>query len=128
MIKVNTSGSFNNSFDFLRRAKSRSYLHILTKYGDQGVAALRAATPKESAATAEAWGYEIIDRAGYFSIKWYNTHRDHEGSGRTPVAVLIQYGHGTRGGTFVEGRDFINPAMRPIFDQIAADMWKEVTK
>ena len=74
----------------------------------------------------KGWTYEIVNRPGYFSIHWLNTHT--EEPGHIPVAVLIQYGHGTRNGGYVHGRDYINPAMRPIFDQIAADMWKEVTK
>ena len=91
-----------------------------------GVAALKAATPEESGVTAASWYYEIVDRPGYYAIHWLNSHvRD---PGRIPVAVLIQYGHGTRQGGYVEGRDYINPAMRPIFDQMAAAMWREVTR
>src|SRR4051794_12213984 len=126
MIKVITSGSWSNTYDFLRRMRSRQYLLATEKYGPQGVAALRVATPTESGKTAESWIFEIIDRPGYFSIQWLNT--DTVEPGHIPVAVLIQYGHGTRGGGYVQGRDYINPAMRPIFDQIAADMWKEVTR
>jgi hypothetical protein len=126
MIKVIPSGSWNNTQDFLRRMQSKRYLLATEKYGPQGVAALRAATPEETGKTAQSWTYEIIDRPGYFSIQWLNS--DTVEPGHIPVAVLIQYGHGTRGGGYVQGRDYINPAMRPIFDQIAADMWKEVTK
>jgi hypothetical protein len=126
MIKVISSGSWRNTYDFLHRMQSRQYLQATKKYGPQGVAALRAATPKERKDGAESWFYEIVERPGYFSIQWLNT--DTVEPGHIPVAVLIQYGHGTRGGGFVQGRDYINPAMRPIFDQIAADMWKEVTK
>lgn len=91
-----------------------------------GVAALRAATPVESSETAQSWYYEIVDRPGYYSIHWLNSHIVEPG--RIPVAVLIQYGHATRNGAYVEGVDYINPALRPIFDQIADDMWREVTK
>jgi hypothetical protein len=90
------------------------------------VAALAAATPRDSGETANSWTYQIVQRPGYYSIVWSNTHT--EDPGHIPIAVLIQYGHGTRRGGYVQGRDYINPAMRPIFDQIAADMWKEVTK
>ncbi len=91
-----------------------------------GVAALSNATPKESAETANSWYYEIQQRPGYFAIHWLNSNV--EDPGRIPVAILIQYGHGTRHGGYVQGIDYINPAMRPIFDQMAADVWKEVTK
>ena len=111
---------------FLRRMKQRQHLVGLEKYGPIGVAALKAATPVDSSDTANGWYYEIIDRPGYYSIQWLNSNTVEPG--HIPVAVLIQYGHGTRQGGYVQGRDFINPAMKPIFDQIAADMWKEVTK
>ena len=126
MIKVTTSGSFAKSQAFLQRMKNREQFKALEKYGSIGVAALRTATPKESSETANSWYYEIVNRPGYFAIHWYNSHV--EDPGRIPIAVLLQYGHATRNGGYVQGVDYINPAMRPIFDQIAADMWKEVTK
>lgn len=126
MIKVSVSGSTKNADAFLLRMKSRSYLKQLEKYGAIGVAALRTATPKDSSETADGWYYEIVDRPGYFAINWFNSHT--EDPGRIPVAVLIQYGHATRNGGYVQGVDFINPALRPIFDRIATDMWREVTK
>ena len=127
MIKITVQGSFQNAFAFGARIKQRSYLTQLgPKYGPMGVAALKAATPVEHGETAAGWYYEVVDRPGYYSIHWLNSHLVEPG--HIPVAVLIQYGHGTRQGAYVQGRDFINPAMRPIFDQIAADMWKEVTK
>lgn len=126
MIKVFTRGTFDNTDAFLKRMKDRSYLKQLEHFGAQGVAALRAATPRDSGETAQGWTYEIVDRPGYFSLHWLNTHT--EDPGRIPIAILIQYGHGTRTGGYVQGRDYINPAMRPIFDQIAADLWKEVTR
>lgn len=126
-IKVKTSGSFNHSLDFLQRVKNRTYLRALgPKFGPMGVAALAAATPVESGETAEAWYFEIVDRPGYYAIHWLNSHL--VDPGKIPVAVLIQYGHATGNGAYIEGRDYINPAMKPIFDQIASDMWKEVTK
>ena len=126
MIKLSTSGSLTQTTKFLRRMQQREYLKPLAKFGARGVEALRSATPEDSGATAEGWSYEIIERPGYFSIQWLNSHT--EEPGHIPVAVLIQYGHGTRTGGYVQGRDFINPAIRPVFDQIAADMWREVTK
>lgn len=124
MIKVTTKGSFKNTNKFLQRMKKREQFRVLEKYGSIGVNALKAATPVDEGETAAGWYYEIIQRPGYFSLQWLNSHK----AGDIPVAILIQYGHGTGTGGYVQGRDFINPAMRPIFDRIAADMWREVTK
>lgn len=127
MITARVDGSFARMEEFANRIKKRSYLTMLgPKYGPIGVAALMAATPVDHGITAKSWYYEVVDRPGYYSIKWCNSHI--EEPGHTPVAVLIQYGHGTRWGGYVEGVDYINPAMRPIFEQIAVDMWKEVTR
>jgi hypothetical protein len=118
-------GSFDKAMGFLQRMQARSQFAALAKYGPIGVAALAQATPKESAETANHWYYEIVDRPGYFSIRWRNSHTTLQGD---PIAVLLQYGHATRNGGYVQGRDYINPAIQPIFDQIANDMWKEVTR
>lgn len=126
MIKVTTSGNFRNTEAFLKRMQQRTYLRNLAKWGPIGVTALKNATPVDSAKTADSWYYEIVDRPGYFSIHWLNSHI--EEPGRIPVAVLIQYGHATRNGGYVQAQDYINPAMAGIFNQIAADMWKEVTR
>jgi len=98
----------------------------LEKYGAQGVAALQAATPVDSGETREGWYYEVVKGKGYFAIHWYNSHVVEPGT--IPVAILIQYGHGTRSGGYVQGVDYINPAMRPIFEAMADEMWREVTK
>lgn len=124
MIKVTTKGSFKHTEEFLRRMKAQEQFKALAKFGPKGVAALSSATPKESGETAQSWTYEIVQSAGYFAIHWYNTHVERG----EPIAILLQYGHGTGTGGYVEGRDYINPAMRPIFDQMAEDMWKVVTK
>jgi hypothetical protein len=126
LLRVTTRGSFSNTEAALKRLTSRSYLTILEKYGPIGVAALKAATPVDSSATADGWYYEIVDKPGYFAIHWLNSHV--EDPGQIPIAVLIQYGHATRNGGYVNGQDYINPALAPIFDQIATDMWKEVTR
>jgi hypothetical protein len=126
VIKVKTSGSFFKTQAFLQRMKNRDQFKVLSKYGPIGVAALRSATPIESGRTAQSWYYETVDRPGYFAIHWYNSNI--EDPGRISVAAIIQYGHGTRQGGYVQGIDYINPAMRPIFDQIVTDMWREVTK
>lgn len=126
-VKVTTRGSFRNTQAFLQRMQRREYLRGLgPKYGPMGVAALKEATPIEHGETAAGWYYEIVDKPGYYSIHWMNSHYDEDHD--TPVVVLIQYGHATGSGGRVEGVDFINPALKPIFDQIATDMWKEVTK
>jgi hypothetical protein len=126
LLKVTHRGSFKNFEALAGRVKQRTYLTQLAKYGPLGVAALRSATPEDSSETANSWYYEIVDKPGYYSIHWLNSHL--EDPGRIPIAVLIQYGHATGNGGYVEGQDYINPALRPIFDQIASDMWKEVTK
>lgn len=125
-VKVVLNGSFKNTEDFFTRMRARTQFKVLQKYGAMGVNALRAATPQDKALTAEAWTYEIVDKPGYFAIHWLNTHLDD--GGRVPVAVLLQYGHATGTGGHVQAQDFINPALRPIFDQMAADMWREVTR
>lgn len=126
-INMTVSGSFKNSMGMLDRVRTRNYLRILgPKFGPMGVVALAQATPKDEGDTANSWYFEVIDRPGYYSIHWLNSHVVEPGT--IPVAVLIQYGHATRNGGYVEGIDYINPAMKPIFDQIASDMWREVTK
>jgi hypothetical protein len=126
VINVRVSGSFKNMEAFGARMKQRTQFKVLEKYGPIGVAALSAATPVDEGDTAAGWYYEIVNKPGYFAIHWLNSHVVNPGN--IPVAVLIQYGHNTRNGGRVQGLDFINPALRPIFEQMAADMWKEVTK
>lgn len=108
---------------FLKKASSANAFGNLNAYGEKGVKALRDATPKDQGTTAKSWEYRIVKDSGRVRIEWYNTH-EVDGS---VIAVLIQYGHGTGTGGWVEGRDYINPAMRPIFDDIAKKVWKEVT-
>lgn len=123
---MTAQGSFRNTDEFLQRMKSRSYLKQLSKYGAKGVSALSSATPLESGKTAASWYYEIVDRPGYFAIHWLNSHIEQPGD--VPIAAIIQYGHSTRNRGYIQGKDYINPAMRPIFDQMVTDMWREVTK
>jgi hypothetical protein len=123
LIKFTHRGSFDRTERFLKKAKTIQFKEILNRYAGEGVSALRAATPKDSGTTANSWNYEIVMRRSGFSIFWTNSNLN-EG---VPIAILIQYGHGTRSGSFVEGRDFINPAIRPTFDKIAENLWKEVT-
>ena len=124
MIKVTSRGSFSKTDAFLKRMRIGTPFPNLEKYGPIGVAALSAATPVESGETRDSWYYEIVKNKGYFAIHWLNSHVE---SG-IPIAVLIQYGHGTRNGGFVQGQDYINPALRSVFEQMANDMWREVTK
>lgn len=124
MITITQRGSFKNTERYLNRLKTAQRYAILNKYGAIGVNALSNATPIESGETAASWTYSIEERSGYYSIHWRNTHI-HEG---VPIAILLQYGHGTGTGGYVQGRDFINPAVKPIFDQMADEMWKEVTR
>ena len=125
-VVVKTRGSTRKAEAFLHRMKRREHLKALAKYGPRGVAALRAATPVDSGETAAGWYYEISDTPGRYAIHWLNSNIEEPGT--IPVAVLIQYGHATGNGAWVEGKDYINPAMRPIFDEMAAEMWREVTK
>jgi hypothetical protein len=124
-IKISHRGSFKNMEAFGQRVKARSYLTpVLSKYGQIGVTALSGATPIDSGLAASSWYYEIVDKPGYFAIHWYNSDVENG----YPVAIALQYGHATGNGGYVHGRDYINPVMRPIFDQMVADMWREVTK
>lgn len=124
MIKFTQRGSFDNSERWLRRVKSLEFSALLSKYGEMGVAALSNATPVDSGLTAQSWSYKVVVRAGYFSIRWYNSNAE---NGK-PVAILLQYGHGTGTGGYVAGRDYIMPAIRPIFDQIETEIMREVNK
>ena len=123
MITFETSGSFKKTESFLASLSKQSIRGTLEKYARQGVSVLESATPEESGLTATSWDYEIISSRGSYSIVWTN---DNIVDG-VPVAILLQYGHGTGTGGYVQGQDFINPAIKPIFDQIAQDVWKAVT-
>ena len=124
MISFTQKGSFKNTEKYLSHLQKADLFAVLGKYGSLGVNALSNATPTESGLTAASWSFTIQQRPGYYSIRWHNSHIE---SG-VPIAVILQYGHGTGTGGYVEGRDYINPAIRPIFDQIANEAWKEVTR
>lgn len=117
-------GSFKKTNLFLERALEVVKLGDLDRFGRMGVEALRSATPKDTGRTAESWNYRIIREKDNIRIEWVN---DNIVDG-IPIAVLLQYGHATRNGGWVEGRDYINPAIRPIFDQIASNAWKELRR
>lgn len=124
MIEFRQKGDFSKLTRFLERAKEVAKVSTLDKYGQAGVAALASATPVDSGLTASSWYYEIEHQNGSTSITFNNSNINKG----VPIAIILQYGHGTRNGGWVQGRDYINPAIQPIFDKIADDAWKEVTK
>lgn len=124
MVTVKVSGSYQKTRSFLTKAKNLNLDSILRKYGEQGVKALMNATPKDTGKTANSWVYEIRHESKGPTLIWKNTNIVDGVS----IAVILQYGHGTANGGYVQGRDYINPALRPIFDQIAKSAWKEVTE
>ena len=123
-IKIQHRGDFKRTKKFLEQATKSDFRSVLEKYGQEGVNALSAATPVDSGATASSWGYEIVQERESFRIYWTNSH---ENNG-VIIAVILQYGHGTGTGGYVQGRDYINPAIQPIFDALAAAAWEEVQK
>lgn len=124
MIEIESKGSFSNTEDFLKRMSKGDVFAALDHYGRQGVMALERATPVESGETARSWTYKVEHSTGKYELIFSNTHII---DGQN-IAILIQYGHGTGTGGYVQGRDYINPVIRPLFDQIANEVWKEVTK
>lgn len=122
MITFRQRGDFSKLTRYLEKAKEVVHLGDLDKYGRAGVAALASATPVDSGETARSWYYEIENKNGVVSITFLNSNINNG----VPIAIVLQYGHGTGTGGWVEGRDYINPAIQPIFDQIANDAWKEV--
>ena len=124
MISFRQKGDFSKTTSFLKRAKDKVYLEDLDKYGRQGVAALASATPIDSGKTASSWYYKIENTKESAKITFYNSNVQNGVS----IAIILQYGHGTRNGGWVEGRDYINPAVQPIFDKIVDDAWREVSK
>ena len=124
MISFRQKGDFSKLSRYFERVKEAAKIGVLDKYGQEGVAALASATPVDSGQTANSWYYEIKRQNGSVSIIFNNSHVNKG----VPIAIILQYGHGTGTGGWVQGRDYINPAIRPIFDRIAEDAWKEVTK
>lgn len=126
MITFNHKGNFDNTERFFKKGESVTaiYQYVLEKYGQMGVQVLSSATPKDTGETADSWYYTIFHGKRKSVIAWHNRHISEEG---TPIAIMLQYGHGTGTGGYVQGRDFINPAIQPIFDKMADDVWKVVT-
>lgn len=123
MISFESRGSFDKTDKFLSRMSKGDIFKALELYGQLGVDALSSATPVDTGETASSWGFTVNKSRGAYSIEWTNSHI----VAGVPMVILLQYGHGTGTGGYVYGRDFINPAIRPVFDRIAEEVWKEVT-
>lgn len=123
MISFRHRGSFAKTEKLLKKSLGKDYLAILEHYAQQGVSALASATPIKSGKTAASWTYKIIQNKDSLSIVWNNSNINKG----VNIAIILQYGHSTRHGGYVQGRDYINPALRPVFDKLADAAWKEVT-
>lgn len=124
MITIRQQGDLSKTFNFLKGAKRAVRNVDLDRYGREGVAALASATPVESGETANSWYYEIERSKNGVTLTFKNSNIQNG----VPIAIILQYGHGTNHGGYVQGRDYINPAIQPIFDKIAEELWREVTK
>lgn len=123
MVRLTSRGDFSKTFKFLENARKLVHIPtILEKYGQIGVDALSAATPIDSGKTANSWYYEVRESKDIYQLLFFNSNVNKG----VPIALILQYGHGTRNGGYVEGRDYINPALQPIFDELAEKVWKEV--
>lgn len=123
-VTVKQKGDFTRVTSWLQRIKSLMHLSILDKYGKEGVEALKNATPVDTGLTAASWYYEIHNDGETAVLEFHNSNVNNY----VNIAIILQYGHGTGTGGWVEGRDYINPAIQPIFDQLAQEAWKEVTR
>ena len=125
MIKIRCRGTYDKTEKFLKEGKDINELRqIMERYGREGVAALSANTPIDTGLTASSWSFEVIQDSAGISLVFNNSNTTKTG---IPIAILLQYGHGNGKGGYVQGRDFINPAIQPIFDRLATEAWKEVT-
>lgn len=124
MITFEAKGNFSNTDRFLRRMLNKDSLSKFEKYGQMGVNALSANTPKDTGLTASSWSYDINKTHNGVTITWSNSNLNDGVS----IAVLLQYGHGTGSGAYIQGIDYINPSIAPVFEQLSNDAWNEVTK
>lgn len=124
MIKIKHKGNFNRFERFCNRALRRDYLNALIPYCEEGVLALKAATPSDSGETANAWKYEIENTKDRTKVWFTNGHEENGAN----IAILLIYGHGTRNGGYVQGNDFVTPALQNVFQEIANCMWMELTR
>lgn len=122
IVSFRKSGDFKNTEKFMMGVSKQLYLRHLEKYANRGLEALKTNTPVDTGLTRDSWGYEISFTNSYVSIIWTNTNV----VDGVPIAIILQYGHATGTGGYVQGRDYINPAIQPIFDEMAEDIWKEV--
>lgn len=122
MFSVKQKGDFSKLGKYLVKMEKAGDFD-LTPYGEKGVAALAAATPKDTGKTADSWSYDIERKRGEVCLVFKNSNIQNG----VPIAIILQYGHGTGNGGYVQGRDYINPAARPVFDEILNDAWKEIT-
>lgn len=125
MIKFTHKGNFDDTNKLLFKLHSKTFFNRLEEYGQKGVNALKSLTPVNTGKTANSWSYEIIKSSNYVSIVWKNSNVNQNG---TPIAILLQYGHGTSNGGYVQGKDYINPAIKPIFDEIEKGVWQEIVR
>lgn len=122
MISVKVTGSWDTIARYLEGIRRKKYVRIIEKYGQKGVEALSKATPTDTGTTASSWRYEVKVDKGGTTLEFHN---DHINKG-VNIAIILQYGHGTGTGGWVEGRDYINPAIQPVFDELVEELWKEV--
>lgn len=125
MITIKSTGSFKNTEKFFNKIKKNNIFKRLSYYGELGVRALENATPVDTGVTAKSWSYQITQNESSISISWSNSSTTDSG---IPIVILLYYGHATKNGGYVQGRDFINPTIKPIFDDILKNVWKEVTE
>lgn len=125
MIEFVHKGDFKSTEKFLLKLYSQNFFKSLDYYGQKGVKALSSVTPSDTGETASSWGYRVTAKKDSVSIIWTNSKLTENG---TPVAILLQYGHATKSGGYVKGRDYINPAIKPIFDEIEKGIWAEIIK
>ena len=123
MFSITTRGNYNRTKKFLQKIEDQDYYKRIESYAERGRKALADATPRKTGKTANSWEYEIRRSNSGLRINYYNTNLNNG----VNIAIILQYGHGTGWGGYVEGKDYINPAIKPIFDQLAEDIWREVT-
>lgn len=124
MFSLSSSGDYSRLEKYLKSLADGDMYSNLDRYGRKGVAALASATPTDTGRTANSWDYRVISSKTKPGIEWFNNNV----VGGSPIAILIQYGHGTGTGGYVHGRDYINPAIRPVFDEIVDDIWRQVKR
>lgn len=124
MITIKHSGSFKNITKFFKSMDNSGHYQILEQYGRMGVQALSSSTPIDTGTTARSWDYNIQTSEKGYQLNFTNSNTTPRG---TPIAILIQFGHGTKGGGYVQGHDFINPAIQPVMKSLAEELWKEIT-